>query len=400
VRILFLSGWFPYPPDNGSRIRVFNLVKQLSSSHEIDLLSFAQGPVSKERLAKMQAYCRSIHIVPYQEFDPNRLKALLGFFSTQPRVVVDTYSPQMQALVEKVSADNSFDVVVSSQMCCAPYALLLKQTPRVFEEVELAVGYERLIRQQSLLRRVRFGLTWWKLSRFMARLLHRFEGCTVVSKQERDLVMKVVPDYGPLAVVPNGVDLDRYAGDFGAPQPDTLIYSGALTYGANFDAMMHFLSDILPLIKTRRPDVILRITGRTDGVAVDRLPLGNGAELTGYLDDIRPAIAQSWICVVPLRIGGGTRLKILEAMALGTPVVSTSKGAEGLEVTPDEDILIADGPTEFADVVLRLLGDQALRAKLSANGRRLVERRYSWGTCAQELEQLLYQAVEKGRGVG
>jgi hypothetical protein len=119
VQILFLSGWFPYPPDNGSRIRVFNLVKQLSRCHEIDLLSFAQGPVSKERLAKMQAYCRSIHIVPYQEFDPNRLKALLGFFSTRPRVVVDTYSPQMQALVEKVSADNSFDVVVSSQTICS-----------------------------------------------------------------------------------------------------------------------------------------------------------------------------------------------------------------------------------------------------------------------------------------
>lgn len=111
----------------------------------------------------------------------------------------------------------------------------------------------------------------------------------------------------------------------------------------------------------------------------------------------RPTVAQSWACVVPLRVCGGTRSKILEAMALSTPVVSTGKGVEGLEVTPGEDILIADEPTVFADAVLRLLGDEALRAKLAANGRRLVERHYSWETCAQKLEQLLYQVVEQRR---
>ena len=127
------------------------------------------------------------------------------------------------------------------------------------------------------------------------------------------------------------------------------------------------------------------------------MPLGNGAELTGYLNDIRPAVAQSWACVVPLRVGGGTRLKILEAMALGTPVVSTSKGAEGLAVTHGENILIADDPGDFAQAVVCLLGDESLRAKLSANGRRLVEERYSWKTCAHRLEQLLYQVIEQRR---
>jgi len=130
---------------------------------------------------------------------------------------------------------------------------------------------------------------------------------------------------------------------------------------------------------------------------VERLPLGSGAELTGYLDDIRPAVAQSWACVVPLRVGGGTRLKILEAMALGTPVISTSKGAEGLDVTHEENVLIADSPNDFAQAVLRVLEDKTLRTKLSANGRRLVEERYSWKMCASQLEQLLHQVVEKAR---
>jgi glycosyltransferase involved in cell wall biosynthesis len=205
-----------------------------------------------------------------------------------------------------------------------------------------------------------------------------------------------VPGYEPLLVIPNGVDLQVNSGDFGAPRPDSLIYPGALTYSANFDAMKFFLEDILPLIRAQRPDASLRITGGYDGVPVHELPLGRGAELTGYLDDVRPAVAQSWGCVIPLRVGSGTRLKALEAMALGTPVISTSKGAEGLEVRHEENILIADDPGEFSQAVLRLLQDEHLRAKLSANGRRLVEERYSWEACARPLERLLNQIAAGG----
>jgi glycosyltransferase involved in cell wall biosynthesis len=397
MRVLFISRWFPYPPDNGSRIRVFNLVKQLSRHHEITLLSSAQGPVSKERLAKMESLCRSVNVVPYKGFNPNRLKALLGFFSTRPRYVVDTYSREMQALVVEVSTSSSFDVVIASEIGSAPYALLLKETPCVFEDVELAVIHEQFARQRSLVPRARYKLTWWKLSRFMAKLLRQFEGCTVVSEQERNLIMGIVPNYKALAVVPNGVDLEANSGDFGTPKPDTLIYPGALTYSANFDAVEFFLRDIFPLVKARCPNTNLRITGRYDGVPIERLPLGNGTELTGYLDDIRPAVAQSWGCVVPLKVGGGTRLKILEAMALGTPVISTSKGAEGLKTTHEENILIADNPESFAQAVIRLLKDENLRTRLSTNGRRLVEEGYSWETSARQLERLLYQVVQQGQ---
>jgi len=397
MRVLFLSRWYPYPPNNGSKIRVFNLIKQLARHHDITLLSFAQGPMSEVCLREMEFYCRSVHIVPYEEFHPTRLKALLGFFSTRPRSIVDTYSREMQTLVERVSASNSFDVVVASQIDSASYALLLRQMPCVLEEVELTVLYEQFACQCNLIPKMRYGLMWWKLSQFMARLLREFNGCTVVSKQERDLVGRIVPRYDAVVVVPNGVDVNANIGDFGAPKPDTLIYAGALTYRANLDAMEFFLRDIFPLVKAQCPNVHLRITGRYDGVPVERLALGNSAELTGYLDDVRPVVAQSWACVIPLRVGGGTRLKILEAMALGTPVVSTSKGVEGLEVIHEENILIADDPDDFAQAVTRLLGDEALRARLSANGRRLVEERYAWERCARQLEQLLYQVVEQGR---
>ena len=393
MRILLISRWFPYPPDNGSRIRVFNLVNQLSRHHEITLLSLAQGPVSKDRVEGIRSYCRAVYVAPYKEFCPGRVKALLGFFSTHPRFIIDTHSPEMQALVQHVCTNSSFDVVVASEIRSAPYALPLKQMPRVFEDVELAVIRDQFVHQRNPILRARYGLTWLKMSRFVARLLREFGGCTVVSEQERDLVRAIEPGIDALAVVPNGVDLEANTGDFGAPVPETLIYSGALTYDANFDAMEFFLHDIFPVVKAVCPNARIRITGRYKGVSLERLPLGNGAELTGYLDDIRPAVAQSWVCVVPLRVGSGTRLKILEAMALGTPVVSTSKGAEGLKVTSEKNILVADDPDGFAQAVLRLLADEDLRARLSANGRRLVEERYSWEICARQLEQLLYQVV-------
>jgi len=389
MRVLFLSSWYPCPPDNGSRIRVFNLIKQLSRWHEITLLSFARSPVPEERVEEMEAYCRSVQVVPYRAFNPNRLKALLGFLSIRPRSVIDTYSREMQALVEKVCADESFDVVVASEMDAAQYALLVDRAARVFEDIELAVIREQSMRLRSPVSRVRSRLTWWKLSRFLPGLLRYIDGCTVVSEQERDLLAAVVPGYDLVAVVPNGVDSEAYSGDFGVPEPDSLIYSGALTYGANFDAMDFFLRDVFPLLKAQRPNASLRITGRYDGVPVERLPLGNGVELTGYLDDIRPAVAQSRVCVVPLRVGGGTRLKILEAMALGTPVVSTSKGAEGLEARAGEDLLVADDPGEFTRMVVRLLSDDALYHRVRDNGRRLVRRLYDWGTIGARLNVFL-----------
>jgi glycosyltransferase involved in cell wall biosynthesis len=143
--------------------------------------------------------------------------------------------------------------------------------------------------------------------------------------------------------------------------------------------------------------VHLKITGRSNGVVLNELSLSDGVEFTGYLDDIRPTVGSSWVCVVPLREGGGTRLKILEAMALGTPVVSTSKGAEGLEVTHGENILVADDPAEFARHTLAVLKDQQLRSRLSANARRLVETKYDWNMSGAKFEALLSELVERRR---
>jgi polysaccharide biosynthesis protein PslH len=196
-------------------------------------------------------------------------------------------------------------------------------------------------------------------------------------------------------VVPNGVDCDRNRPGLAPGEPQRLVYNGALTYQANYDAVKYFLAEIYPLIRKAQPDVTLAVTGSTQGVNLADLALSDGVKLTGYLDDVRPVVAGSRVCVVPLQEGGGTRLKILEAMALGTPIVSTSKGAEGIEARHGEHLLLADDAASFAECTLSLLRDTDLRQRLAVNARRLVEERYDWTRIGERFAGLVEDAVKR-----
>jgi glycosyltransferase involved in cell wall biosynthesis len=174
-----------------------------------------------------------------------------------------------------------------------------------------------------------------------------------------------------------------------------VIYTGAVTYDANLDAVSYFAREALPLIRQRVPDAQFTITGGTGKVDVSQLAALPGVHFSGYLPSVAAAVQESWVMVAPLRIGGGTRLKILEAMALGTPVISSSKGAEGIAIHPGEDILIADSPQEIADAVCRLFDDAALRGKIAAGGRALVEHEYDWGVIGERLVSVVEEVCLK-----
>ena len=395
MRVLFLSRWYPYPPDNGAKSRIFNLIRALSQRHQVHLISFASEAVDQSRLDAMREFCQRILTVPYRPFRPDSSRALAGFLSPQPRSVVDTFSPELQALVTQAVRELAFDVVIASEIDLAPYAVDLPVPFKVLEELELAALFGQLRKATAPLRKARASLMWWKASQYVARLVRNFDLCTVASEAERDLVRRVAGSSVPLHVVPNGVDVAACRLDYGPPSPDSLIYSGALTYSANFDAMAFFLDTTFPLIRAARPAVTLAITGGLDGVNVKRLSHVEGVTLTGYLPDVRPAVAGSWASVVPLREGGGSRVKILEAMALGTPVVSTSKGVEGLNVRPSTDLLVADTPAEFADQVLRLLASPELRQSLSQHARQTVETRYDWAQLGAAFDQLVVNAAQR-----
>jgi polysaccharide biosynthesis protein PslH len=380
LNILFLSRWFPYPVDNGSKIRIFNLIKHLADRHTLDLLSFTSEPVPEDSIDAMRPYTRNVKTGFYRQFEPTGLKSLLGLFSSRPRSVIDTYSNEMEVLVKNAAKEQKYDVVIASQVDMAPYALHVPEVPRILEELELTVLKEFSKKDAWFLEKTRRAVMWKKWKNYVRKIVDHFHGVTVVSHQERDMVRRFAKQGLEICIVANGVDVAAHSGDYGAPIPNTLIYSGSLSYGPNFDAINYFLRDIYPLILSKRPEINLYVTGKLKGAPVHLLPEYSGVNLTGFLDDIRPVIAQSWVNIVPLRSGGGTRLKVLESLALGTPVVSTSKGVEGLTLTPGEHYLKADSPEIFAGAVLNLLENEDLREKYSVKGRQAVSALYDWNS--------------------
>lgn len=397
MQLLFLSGWYPFPADNGSKIRIYNLLRALARQHDITLISFADSG-TEVNLEALKPYCRVAAVVNKRTFQPTRMKALVGFLSPIPRFLVDTYSRDMAVAIRHELSCGEYDGVVASQITTAPYLEKAQGIPKIFEEIETTIFKEQYTRAAGRWRRLRAGLMWSKTRSYVHSLMQKYEMCTVVSELERNNLREVAPDYHRIAVIPNGVDVDALRPCLARPQPKALVFNGALTWDANLDAMQYFLSEIWPGIKSLEPAATLKITGRTDGVNLGRLTLHDSVYLTGYLPDIRPTVASAWACVVPLRIGGGTRLKILEAMALGTPVISTSKGAEGLAVTPEVNILLADEPVQFVQQTIRLLHDADLRQRLAENGRRLVEEQHSWRSIGQQFNQLVDSVMHNGRG--
>lgn len=385
MRALFLSRWWPTPPDNGSKIRIYHLLKALAGAGvQCDVLAFAETTPTPEQVMALGALAGGqVRAVPYRPFRPGRAAALLGFLSPQPRSVMDTFSADMYAQTQAWAQAKRYTVVIASEIDMAPYALAVS-APRVLEELELTTLYESYAHAATLPRRARAGLTWWKAAAYVRRLTQKFAAITVVSEAERALLAHTAPDAPPALVVPNGVDVAAHSGHFADPQPDTLVYAGALTYQANLDAMQFFIGEVLPLVQAQRPGVRLWLTGRNPPELLAQLPANPAVHPTGYVPDVRPVVAGAWLSVVPLRVGGGTRLKVLESLALGTPVVATCKGTEGLTLGPNTDVLLADPPQALAGHILAVLNDPVLRARLSTAGRQAAQA-YDWPRVAQPL---------------
>jgi len=294
---------------------------------------------------------------------------------------------------------REFDVVIASTKGMASYALQdTSPMVRVLEEHNSSALQmeERYQKQTSLLNKLRCWVSWQKARQYEQRIFQGFDLITMVSELDKKSTQTLLRGKQvPVEVLPNGVDCTRNRPGLAQVHPHALVYNGALTYSANYDAMQWFLAEIYPLIKQKVPEVSLTITGSTQGVNLSGLRMDDNVHLTGYVDDVRIPVAQSTVCVTPLRQGGGTRLKILEAMALGTPVVSTSKGAEGLEVIDCEHLLIADEPVAFAAQTVRLIRDSTLRQNLIGNARSLVEERYDWEQIGDVFVHLIEETVRK-----
>ncbi|MEW5720956.1 MAG: glycosyltransferase, partial [Chloroflexota bacterium] len=377
---------------NGSKIRILNLIKQIQSTHQVTLLTLTPEEIDRARQEEIGRFCARVHVLVVPKYAPKNTRALVGLFSAMPRSLYATTSLEADRTIRQLAAAS--DLVVLSELGMLPYVFCADDRPVILDDPELGTIRDRMVNTPSVKERVRHALTWYKLSRFLRRALRRVMACTVVSDGERMHLQRAAPWYRRIRVVPNCLDLKEYASAYGSPRPDTLIFSGALTYSANLQAVQWFLEKVWASVLVHAPHARFVVTGAFNHAQMSVLRQHRGVEFAGYLPDVRPAIAESWISVVPLQTGAGTRLKILEAMALGTPVVSTTKGAEGLAVTPERDILIADSPADFAAQTMRLLRSSALRAELAQNGRQLVRAKYDWDRAGAQFRDLIVEVVQ------
>jgi len=381
MNVFVLTTWCPFPVVNGSTLRAYHLLQALASRHDVDLVTFsAPGAPSDEHLAHLRTICRDVTVIPKSPFTPLRPGGA-GLFSSTPRSLVATDDPEVRALVAARSA--SARIAVGFALSAARYLTGIG-IPTVFEEAEPRQIQAQAERATTLSQHVRRRLTWWKHARYLRRLVTSMSAVTVVSEQERRSLITIGVDASRIHVVPNGAE----AGDLARPRavasPPRLIYAGAVTYAPNLEAVTWFLAEVMPRVRAVRPDVELWVTGDTGDVAIDRFAALDCVRFTGRLPDVKDTISASAVAVVPLLTGGGTRLKILEALALGTPVVSTHKGAEGLAVVDGEHLLLADSPQDFADAVLRVLGDGSLAVRLSSAGRARISSTCTWDAIGRE----------------
>ncbi len=393
MKVLFLSRWYPYPSDNGARLRIFNLIKALSREHDVSLISFTSEPVTDERVKAMQMWCANVQTTQYQPFQPGSMKAKLGALSFKPRSMASTDSTEMHALTQAEVRRLKPDLVIASEIDMIPYAQKL-ETRKLIEELEVGVIRQAYDDARGM-QKARAFLTWLKLKSYLRAVSGAFHGCTVVSDNELHLAGQMLRGM-PLAIVPNGVDVAACSAVRATPAPDTLIYNGSMTYGPNLDAVQYFVRDIFPLVLHERPAARLFVTGKVDGVPADQLPKHDNLVVTGYVNDIMGRVADSWLAIAPIRQGGGTRLKILESLALRTPVVSTSKGAEGLGLVHGSDALIADDAQTFAQQVVRVLSDPGLRNSLAVNGAQTTAARFDWRVIGCGLSQFARRVADAG----
>lgn len=404
MNILVVSAWCPFPADNGSRLRAFHLLTQLArQGHRLTLIALAQEDSDLEAAQNgLEPLCAGgVTLFPSHFFRPGTLRSRLGFFSSKPRMLLDTWQPEAAREIARQCHDGLQDVVLALELGVAHYIPADTPKPCFLDQVEVSSFARSLSDAPSLRRRLRIGLMLAKLRAHVASLAPVFAHWTAVSEDERRAILRLLEKFAApsIEILANGVDLDynTYEPERGY-DPNALVYNGALSFYANREAVEYFAADIMPLIRQHRPETVLAVTGKSDALGPDDpLRRAPGVRLTGFLDDIRPTVRGAAACVVPLRSGGGTRLKILEAMALGTPVVATPRGAEGIDCAPGEDILIADTATEFAQATLALLTDPALRRRIGAGGRRLVESRYGWDRIGERLGALLEAAHDAPR---
>ena len=398
MNLLFLTPQLPFPPRQGTAIRNWGLVKHLAQRHAVWLLSFIE-PDQPPPQAELQAACRQVVTVPV----PRRSRAarVRTLLSAQPDLARRLWSPEYSAALSDLVRGHTFDFIQIEGLELAPYLAGLARSlpamggPRLLYDAHNA---EFLIQRRAFLNDWRLPSRWPaalysslqtpRLKTFEAETCRAAHVVTCVSTEDAAALRRLVPGLQPV-IVPNGIDFDSYQAAAALPELQTaciLAFTGKMDYRPNIDAAVWFIEAILPRIRAVRPEVQFFVVGQKPPESLRRLNGQQGVVVTGMVEDPRPYIAAAAVYVAPLRMGGGTRFKLLEAMAQGCPIVSSTLGAEGFAVQSGRELLLADTPADFAAAVLKLLEAPALAQTLGQTGRAFAKAGYDWSVIIPQLE--------------
>lgn len=404
MKILFLTSRAPYPPLGGDRLRALHFIKALSQQHQITLLTFAASPAEAEALRPIAKYVERFETVVLQ---PRRsyLNCLLGLFSRTPLQVHYYRSAAMRRLIRASLQRERFDLIFVHLVRMADYIHDLDGLPKVMDLTDaLSLNYERSAAFQdsrpltaySLAQRVETR----RIRAYEARVVDWFDCNLLISPVDREYLSRFAATE-KVRVIGPVVDLGYFHFYDGPHDPNTIVFIGKMSTFPNRDAVLYFHREIFPLLRQRLPQLRLNIVGVEPSAEILALRQHPGVTVTGYVPDVRPHLQQAVLSICPMRTGAGAKNKVLESMAVGTPVVATALGAEGIALRPGHDALLADSPQAFAAAITRLVGNPALRRQLAGNGRALVVEKYSWELVLTQLNELVeslkHQALHQRR---
>lgn len=413
MKILMLTGDMPTPLV-ADPLRPFHFLKILSQKyhHDISLLSLKENTKKPRSLSNLEEYCNQIETIIVPEHKGLTLRSQReililknmfspqNIFSRRHSFLNSCYTPLMQRNVKEILRREDFDIIFVQPLNMAHY-ILDANLPRVVDCTDAAFNafYQLYQLESNPIRKIAQWLLYYRVKTQLRDAYNaKIKMFIVITSQEKNILKSYLPETN-VAVIPNGVDVDYFRPTREEEDYPSLIFVGNFAADTNIMAITHFYNNIFPLIKAQFPNVKLYIVGRNPPKKIRQLALNSSIFVTGSVKDVRPYLARASIAIAPMLSGGGMKNKILEALAMAKPVITTSIGAQGIDVSPGKNIVIADEPKEFAKRAVELLGDEQLRQKIGNNGRRTVENHYSWEKSADMINELFQSIGGKNESV-
>lgn len=387
MKILFLTSRLPYPPDRGDRLRAYHFLRNLSTRHEIDLVSFIADESEQEYADYLLKHCSSVDLVLQKPVN-SILEVVKSFWRPDPLQNSYYRSRKMYQLVEQKLREHSYDVAFVHLFRMAPYVENKGDLYRIIDLTDvISLEIERSLPYRGILSSLLYNIEQPRIEATEQKYAKLFEETWLISEYDRGILAEKCPTAN-IRVIPNGVELEGLEQSASAENPKKLIFVGHMSVFHNIDAVEYLVRDVLPLVRKEIPDVTLDVVGAQPHTRVQSLSVYPGVSVRGFVPDLSLALQQASVFVAPLRFAAGIQNKILEAMAAAKPVITTAMINESLDARPGEDILLAESPSEFASQIILLLNDRPLRHKIGSAGKGFVTRKFSWEHVLRRMDQI------------